>query len=188
MPLTCCFRAPSHSKRVHGSQTLLELALQHFLLNFSFIQYKSRQKTSSLVRSEVLGLFGNTLTADHMYSSHRWGKLLQQLQTLLSQKRRQFPGIFMTFAGSTENFAHFEKKDLLHSLIILKVIDSEKCGYFMARKLLFQNTLLQQTCSRALNTAGTSTETLSSQFSINIRQIDLGNISLSHIRKICTVL
>ena len=33
--------------------------------------------------------------------------------------------------------SHFQKKDQIHSLNISEVIDSEKCGYFNARKLLF---------------------------------------------------
>ena len=47
-------------------------------------------KKSSLVRFEIIGLFGNTFTADRIYSRRRCEKLPQQLQTLLSQKRRIF--------------------------------------------------------------------------------------------------
>ena len=45
----------------------------------------------------------------------------------------------------------FENEDQLHSLNISEVIDSEKCGYLNARKLLFQNTLRGSTCSRVEN-------------------------------------
>ena len=34
----------------------------------------------------MLGMFGNTFTADHMYSRHRWEKLREKVRTLLSQK------------------------------------------------------------------------------------------------------
>ena len=34
-------------------------------------------------------MFGNTFIADRMYSRHRWEKLPQQVQTLLSQTRPQ---------------------------------------------------------------------------------------------------
>ena len=78
-----------------------------------------------------------------MYSHHRWEKLRQQVQTLLSQKQRIFSRIFLTFSESRQNFAHLEKKHQLQSLNISKVIDPDKCAYFNAPKLLFQNTLRQ---------------------------------------------
>ena len=58
----------------------------------------------------MLGLFGNTLTADHMYSRHRLEKLPEQVQTLVSQKRRTFSSIFLVLSESIQNFAHFEIK------------------------------------------------------------------------------
>ena len=42
----------------------------HFYHKFPLILDKLSRKTSLLLRSEVLGLFGNILTADHMYSRH----------------------------------------------------------------------------------------------------------------------
>ena len=143
MPVSSCFRTPFARKRVHGSQTLLQPALQPFYPNFLLIQDKVSSKISCLVRSEILGLFGNTFTADHMYSCLRQEKLQQQVQTLLSQKRRIFSGTFIAFFECTQGFAPFEKKDQLHSLNILEVIDSDKCGNFNVRKLFFQNTLSQ---------------------------------------------
>ena len=72
-------------------------------------------------------MFGNTLTADHMYSRH----YLTEISTTCSNV------IFIAFSQSTHNFVHFEKKDQIFSLNILEVIDSEKCGYFNVWKLLF---------------------------------------------------
>ena len=43
----------------------------------------------------------------------------------------------MAILESAQNFAHFEKKDQVHSLNISQVIESEKCGYLNAWKLLF---------------------------------------------------
>ena len=65
-----------------------------------------------------------------MYYRHRWEKLDQQVQRLLSHKRRTFSLIFFAFLKSTQNFAHFENKDKLHSLNISEVIIPDKCGYF----------------------------------------------------------
>ena len=50
------------------------------------------------------------LTADHIYSLHRWEKLPEQVPTLLSEKQRTFSIIFIAFSESPENFAHFEIK------------------------------------------------------------------------------
>ena len=79
MPVSFSFRTPFASKHVYGYQTLLENALQSFYPNFPLIYKKVRFKTSRLVRSEILGLFGNTFTPDRMYSRHRWEKLQQQV-------------------------------------------------------------------------------------------------------------
>ena len=67
-------------------------------------------KTSPLVRSKILGLLGNTFTADGMDSRHRWEKLRQHVQSLLSQKQRTFFAIFIAFLESEQNSSHFEKK------------------------------------------------------------------------------
>ena len=137
MPLTSCFITPFHSKRVHEPQTLLRPALRHFCPNFPLIQQKFSWKRSLQVRSKILGLFGNTLNSDHMSSRHRRQKLPKRVQTLFSQKRRTFSAINIVFLESTQNFPYFEKRDQLHSLNIMQVIDPEKCGYFNAPKLLF---------------------------------------------------
>ena len=132
-----CFRTPFEIQRVHGSQTLLKYAQQHFYPNFPLIQDNVSHKTSLLVTSGILGVFGNTLTANRMYSRHNWEKFPQHVQTPLPPKRKNFPEVFIAFSQSTKNFAHFEKKDQLHSLNIWEIIDSEKCGYLNTRKLLF---------------------------------------------------
>ena len=137
MPVSSSFRTPFASKRVHKSQRLPEPALQRFYPYFLLIKDKVRWKASPLVRSKILGLFGNRFTTDRMYSRHRWDKLQQQVETVLSQKRRTFSPIFVSFFECTQNFAHFEEKDQLHILNISEVIDPDKCGHFNARKPLF---------------------------------------------------
>ena len=44
---------------------------------------------------------------------------------------------FIEIFQSTQNFAHFETKDQLHTLNISQVIDPEKSVYFSARKFFF---------------------------------------------------
>ena len=94
-------------------------------------------KTYTLVRCEILGLFGKMFTADRMYPRHRWENLHKLVQRLLCQKQSICSSIFIAFLESTQNFAHFERKDHLDSLNISEVIDPDKCGYFSAGKLLF---------------------------------------------------
>ena len=143
--------------------------------------------TSLLVISETLGLFGNTMTADHMYFRHRWEKFPKQVQTQLSQKQKTFSGNFIAFLKSGENFRHFEKKDHLHSINISEFIEPRKCSYLNARKLLFWNTFPESTCSRITNIAETYTAALLSKFLINLKENDLENMSLSHIKNVTTV-
>ena len=131
-----CFRTPFESQHIHGSQILLESARQHFYPSFRIMQDKSSLKTSVLVRSEILELFGNTFLSDHVYSRHNWENFSQHVQTLLSQKHKMFSQIFIAFSQSIKNLPHFEKKDQLHSLNVWEVIDSQKSGYLNARKLL----------------------------------------------------
>ena len=106
MLLSSCFRTAFASKRLRGCHTFLENVLKHFHPIFALIYGKLSWKTSPLVRSEILRMFGNTLTADHMYSRHRWEKLPQKVQTLLSKKRKTFFAIFIAISKSTKNFAH----------------------------------------------------------------------------------
>ena len=55
--------------------------------------------------------------------------LTQQLEAPLSQKQKTFSGIFLAFLKCALNLQHFEKKDEYPSLVISKVIDSERGGY-----------------------------------------------------------
>ena len=187
MPKSSRFTKPLKSQRVQGSQTLLKPTLQHFHLNFQEMWEKLSMITSLLVISKTLGLFGNTMTADHMYFCHRWEKFTKQVQTQLSQKQKTFSGNFIAFLEPGENFRHFEKKDHLHSINISEFIEPRKCSYLNARKLLFWNTFPESTCSRITNIAETYTAALLSKFLINLKENDLENMSLSHIKNVTTV-
>ena len=121
------FITPFESQRFHASQTLLKPILQHFYSNFPLIYHILSWETSLLVRSKILGLFCNTLTADHMYSCHIWEKLPQQVQTLLSLKPRTFSENFIAFFQSTQNFSHLEQKDQLHSSCLWVPSTAKSC-------------------------------------------------------------
>ena len=96
-------------------------------------------KTSALVRSKILGLFVNTLTAEYTYSTRNMQTLTQQVQTPLSWKQKTFSGFFIAFLKSTWNGEHFEKKGESSSLSISEIIDSKRGDYLSAWKELLQN-------------------------------------------------
>ena len=53
----------------------------------------------------------------------------QQFEPPISQKQKTFSGWFLAFLKCALNLEHFEKKDEYSSLVISKVIDSERGGY-----------------------------------------------------------
>ena len=69
-------------------------------------------------------MFAKILTADEKYSCRDMQNFLQQLQTLLSQKRKSLSGFFIAFLKCAWNLEHFEKKDECPSLIIPEIIVS----------------------------------------------------------------
>ena len=56
---------------------------------------------SALVRSKILGLFVNTLTAEYTYSRRNMQTLAQQVQKQLSLKQMTFSRFFIAFLKST---------------------------------------------------------------------------------------
>ena len=58
-------------------------------------------KKSALVRSKILGLFVNKLTAKYTYSRRNMQTLTQKVQTPLSSKEKTFSGFFIAFLKST---------------------------------------------------------------------------------------
>ena len=53
----------------------------------------------------------------------------QQLEAPLPQKQKTFSGLFLAFLKYASNLEHFEKKHEYPSLVISKVIDSERSSY-----------------------------------------------------------
>ena len=84
---------------------------------------------SAFVRSEILTLFVKTLTTDDKNSHRNMLNFTQQFEPPISQKQKTFSGWFLAFLKCALNLEHFEKKDEYSSLVISKVIDSERGGY-----------------------------------------------------------
>ena len=53
----------------------------------------------------------------------------QQLEAPVSQKQKRFSGFFIAFLKCALNLEHLEKKDEYSSLVISRIIDSERGGY-----------------------------------------------------------
>ena len=69
------------------------------------------------------------MTTDDKYSRRNMLNFRQQLEALLSQNQKTFSGLFLAFLKCALNLEHFEKKDEYSSLVISKVIDSERGSY-----------------------------------------------------------
>ena len=53
----------------------------------------------------------------------------QQVEAPLPQKQKTFSVLFLAFLKYALNLEHFEKKDEYPSLVISRIIDSERGGY-----------------------------------------------------------
>ena len=89
-------------------------------------------KNSALVRSKILGLFVNTLTAEYKYSPGNMPTFAKEVQTPLSYKKKKFSSFFIEFVKSTSNGEHFQKKEESSSLSISEIIDCKGGGYLIA--------------------------------------------------------
>ena len=69
------------------------------------------------------------MTTDDIYSGWNMRNFTQQLEAPLSQEQETFSGLFLAFLKCALNLEHLEKKHECSSLVISKVIDSERDGY-----------------------------------------------------------
>ena len=81
-----CFLKPFGSKRVNESQKLLKSAEKYFYPTFSSFWAKLSYKNLFLIRSEILGMLVNTLTANYEYSRSNRENLPLPIQIKLSKK------------------------------------------------------------------------------------------------------
>ena len=69
------------------------------------------------------------MTTDEKYSRRNMLNLRQQLESPLSQKQKTFSGFFIAHLKCALNLEHFQKKDEYPSLVISRIINSERGGY-----------------------------------------------------------
>ena len=118
---------------------MLKSSRHYYYPIFPWIWDKLSWKKSALVRSKLLGLFVNTLTAEYIYSRRNMQTFRQEVQTPLSLKQKPFSAFFIAFLKSIWNGEHFPKKGESSSLSISEIIESKRRGYLSAWKALLQN-------------------------------------------------
>ena len=69
------------------------------------------------------------MITDDKYSRRNMLQLTQQFGPPLSQKQKNFSGIYLAFLKCALNLEHFEKKDEYPSRVISKIIGSKRGGY-----------------------------------------------------------
>ena len=97
------WKLPSYLRNLHESA---------FIMIFSLVSEKLIWKMSSLVLTEILGVFLNTLIGDAMYSVQDCENLPLPIQMQLPEKRKRFSQFSVPFLETTSNFKHFERKDV----------------------------------------------------------------------------
>ena len=69
------------------------------------------------------------MTKADKYSRQTMLNFTQQFKVPLSQKQKTFSGCFPAFLKCALNLEPFEQKDEYPSLVISRIIDSERSGY-----------------------------------------------------------
>ena len=103
------------SPHVKASQILAKCPWERFYHVFSSLSLKLIWKMSPLVLGGMVGLSGNTLTADGKYFVQNCQNFPRPIEKQWSEKRKSFSEFFVPFLVSTSNFKHFEEKDDCHS-------------------------------------------------------------------------
>ena len=92
---------------------MLESSRHYYYPIFPWIWDKLSWKKSALVRSKILGLFVNKLTAEYTYSRRNMQTLAQKVQTPLSLKKKTFSGFLLRFWNLHDMENIFKKKESL---------------------------------------------------------------------------
>ena len=131
-----CFMQRFGSQHGNVSQTPPRSARNHFDTTIPLVSSRASRKRLVLVRSEVLGQFVNTMTADYKYFRQNLENLLQQVQTKISLKPKTFSRLtgsntaqIIASLKSTLNLEYFEKKYESHSLSITEINNCKTSSY-----------------------------------------------------------
>ena len=133
-------------QHVNGSQTLVRSAGNQFHTSLPIISVRRSRKRLVLIKSELLGQFVNTLTADYKYSLQNWKNLCQKVPMQTPLKLKTCSQFLIGFVKSTLNLEYLERKNQSHSLSIPEFINCETGSYLNLKKAIFHATLPQTTC------------------------------------------
>ena len=117
-----CFLKAYCSQHVNEFQKLLQYEEKSFYPTFSSFWAKLSYKRLFLIRSEILGLLDNTLTANYEYSRINRENLQLPNKAKLSKKPSIFCCILFAFFASKLNLQYFEKKMSLIAQVFLKLL------------------------------------------------------------------
>ena len=120
------------SERVNESLKVLKSEEKYFYPTFSAVWVDLCYRKSLSLRSEILGLLLNTLTADCEFYGTNRDNLPLPIQIELSEKIQTSSRFFIAFLQSALNCEHFEKKSQPQGLSISEVIDSQRRVYLRA--------------------------------------------------------
>ena len=98
-------------QHVNGSQKLLRSARNQLHTTLPLIRDSGSRKRIFLIRSELLGQFVNTLTADYKYPRQNRENLWQQVPSPISRKAKTCSESYVSFLKSTLSLEYFETKD-----------------------------------------------------------------------------
>ena len=132
-------------QHVNMSQKLMRSARNHFHTSLPLIWERRSRKRLVLVRSELLGQFVKTLTADCKYPRSIRENSWQQVPMKISRELKTFFLFFIAFPKSTLNLEYFERKDQSQSLSITEIINCETGSYLTVQKVIFHATLRKKT-------------------------------------------
>ena len=116
------FWKPFGSERVNESQKILKSSEKHFYPTFSFFWAKLSLKKLNLIRSEILGLLVNMLTAHYDHSRSNREYLPLQIHTKFPKKPRYFWSILFQFLKSSLNLQCSETKICFIGQIFRKLL------------------------------------------------------------------
>ena len=156
------FRRPYNQQHGKASQTLLKSAWQHLYHIYWSMWKKLSWKKSRLVICKMLGLFVNTLAADHKYSLLNCDKLMEPIQMQLFIKQKRF--LFFLHIGSWINFWTFwKKKATLIAYVFVKLQAAKDVVGQMSKKSHFRRPFDKQ--------HGRRSQTLLKSAQLNLYQI-----------------
>ena len=126
-------------KLLTGSKHCLNLHGTTIIVFFPWIWDELSWKNSALVRSKILGLFVNTLTAEYTYSRRNMQTFTQEVQTPLSLKQKIFSDFLLRFWNLYEMENIFKKKENLLAQVFPKLLTPKEVVCLNAWKALLQN-------------------------------------------------